>query len=177
MIGEYLESVKTELDTKFSSQFNWNLHIVDDGFDPRVLDEDMSGDLKTLGWLEAVAGSPVPDDKRVVNDERVLLLETETILRLERSISQNPTENPHTAMMTEGAMVLNFIKDASFAYQANICDPGTVSSEIDLMNVGLSIVTVRWNAEVVSEWPEEIAAPRITGVHLDITAQYPQIQI
>ena len=167
MIGEYLESVKTELETEFPELDTW---IVDDAMMPR---EPEAGQIRAI--LEAETGTPFADNTRTLDGKRVSLLTAATTVRLE-SLLGNAAEgsNPHTEMMTKGANILDWVKDASFAYQSDVCDPVEVSSELDIFAIGFSIVMARWNATVVARWADETVHPRITGVQLNITAQFPQ---
>ena len=187
MIGEYLESVKTELEREINDSTS-RLHpagddrdieiwIVDDMMMPR---EPTPGTIR--GILEAEVGDDFPDNTRTLNPntsdvERVLLLDCSTTLRLEVLLGDfvnddDTMRNPHAEMMTFGSRVLNWLKDASFKYQADACSVVNVTSEIDLLNTGFSVVVARWNATVVSHWEDEIVSPRITGVTLNVTATF-----
>ena len=170
MIGEYLDSVRGEVEAKMPDFTDRTVSswVVDDCFMPR---DPVEGEIRAI--LEAVVGDPVEDDKRVWNEERVQLLSCDTTMRLETLIDDPDAPNPHTTMMTIGAKALNWIKDASFAYQADICEPVGVSSEIDVVNVGFSVVMVRWRAQVVSDWPAEVEKPRISEVRLNVRASLP----
>lgn len=172
MIGEYLGSVKTEMERVFDTEEiaprgpgkpldtedKVEIWIVDDCMMPREPQDNV-----IRGVLEAEVGDPVSDTTRtrvvVENgrrrEKKVALLETSTTLRLEKKLGDfEEDRNPHQQLMTLGANTLDWLdKDVSFAYQSDVCEAVSVSSEIDLLSMGLSIVIVRWNATVVAKWP------------------------